>query len=55
MSCPVQEFNTLKKSLGSVTSFAALDTVEFMMPFLDVIRSEVRSVEKYVVFNAVLF
>jgi hypothetical protein len=55
MSCPVQEFNTLKKSLGSVTNFAALDTVEFMMPFLDVIRSEVGSVEKSVVFNAVLF
>jgi hypothetical protein len=38
-----QEFNTLKKSLGNVSNFAALDTVEFLMPFLDVIRSEVKT------------
>ena len=37
-----KEFNTLKKSLGNVNTFAALDTVEFLMPFLDVIRSEVK-------------
>ena len=30
----------LKKSLSSVKTFSDLDTVEFLMPFLDVIRSE---------------
>lgn len=34
----LQEFTALKKSLGSVETFADLDTVEFLMPFLDVIR-----------------
>ena len=36
----IKEFTALKKSLGNVASFADLDTVEFLMPFLDVIRSE---------------
>ena len=30
----------MKRSLGTVDSFSELDTVEFLMPFLDVIRSE---------------
>jgi len=36
----IKEFAALKKSLGSVETFGQLDTVEFLMPFLDVIRSE---------------
>ena len=36
----IKEFSALKKSLGNVNSFSELDTVEFLMPFLDVIRSE---------------
>ena len=36
----IKEFTTLKKSLNNVTDFTSLDTVEFLMPFLDVIRSE---------------
>jgi len=36
----IKEFSALKKSLGTVESFSELDTVEFLMPFLDVIRSE---------------
>lgn len=36
----IKEFLALKKSLGSVKTFSDLDTVEFLMPFLDVIRSE---------------
>jgi len=36
----IKEFTTLKRSLNSVTNFTELDTVEFLMPFLDVIRSE---------------
>jgi len=36
----IKEFLALKKSLGSVKTFNDLDTVEFLMPFLDVIRSE---------------
>ena len=36
----IKEFTTLKRSLNTVTDFTALDTVEFLMPFLDVIRSE---------------
>ena len=29
----------LQRSLGNVSSFSELDTVEFLMPFLDVIRN----------------
>eukprot|EP00090_Calanus_glacialis_P001547 TRINITY_DN11122_c0_g1_i1.p1 TRINITY_DN11122_c0_g1~~TRINITY_DN11122_c0_g1_i1.p1 ORF type:complete len:1921 (+),score=712.97 TRINITY_DN11122_c0_g1_i1:73-5835(+) len=36
----IKEFTTLKRSLNTVTDFNSLDTVEFLMPFLDVIRSE---------------
>ena len=36
----IKEFMALKKSLGLVADFGSLDTVEFLMPFLDVIRSE---------------
>jgi len=36
----IKEFATLKRSLNAVTDFTTLDTVEFLMPFLDVIRSE---------------
>ena len=34
----IKELMTLKKSLTSITSFNELNTVEFLMPFLDVIR-----------------
>lgn len=34
----IKELMTLKKSLSSVTQFSQLNTVEFLMPFLDVIR-----------------
>ena len=36
----IKELMTLKKSLSNVTEFETLNTVEFLMPFLDVIRSE---------------
>ena len=36
----IKEFLALKKSLSLVADFGSLDTVEFLMPFLDVIRSE---------------
>jgi len=36
----IKEFSILKRSLNTVTDFNSLDTVEFLMPFLDVIRSE---------------
>jgi len=36
----IKEFMALKKSLSLVADFGSLDTVEFLMPFLDVIRSE---------------
>lgn len=34
----MKELIVLKKSLSSVTEFDQLNTVEFLMPFLDVIR-----------------
>ena len=34
----IKELMTLKKFLTSITSFNELNTVEFLMPFLDVIR-----------------
>lgn len=34
----IKELITLKKSLAAVTDFIELNTVEFLMPFLDVIR-----------------
>ena len=34
----IKELMTLKKSLSSVTQFSQLNTVEFLMPFLDVTR-----------------
>ena len=34
----IKELMTLKKSLTSITYFNELNTVEFLMPFLDVIR-----------------
>lgn len=34
----MKELVVLKKSLSSVTDFDQLNTVEFLMPFLDVIR-----------------
>ena len=34
----IKELMTLKKSLASITYFNELNTVEFLMPFLDVIR-----------------
>ena len=34
----IKELMTLKKSLASITHFNELNTVEFLMPFLDVIR-----------------
>lgn len=34
----IKELITLKKSLAAVTEFIELNTVEFLMPFLDVIR-----------------
>ena len=34
----MKELVVLKKSLSSVTEFDQLNTVEFLMPFLDVIR-----------------
>ena len=34
----IKELIVLKKSLSSVTVFDQLNTVEFLMPFLDVIR-----------------
>merc|ERR550534_1477079 len=36
----MKELVVLKKSLSTVTEFDQLNTVEFLMPFLDVIRSE---------------
>ena len=36
----IKEFLTLKRALGQAQDFASLDTLEFLMPFLDVIRSE---------------
>ena len=34
----IKELIVLKKSLSSVTVFDQLNTVEFLMPFLDIIR-----------------
>ena len=34
----IKELMTLKKSIAAVTEFTELNTVEFLMPFLDVIR-----------------
>ena len=34
----IKELITLKKSLTTATDFKTLNTVEFLMPFLDVIR-----------------
>ena len=34
----IKELITLKKSLAAVTEFIEINTVEFLMPFLDVIR-----------------
>lgn len=34
----IKELITLKKSLSAATDFQQLNTVEFLMPFLDVIR-----------------
>ena len=34
----IKELITLKKSLSAATDFQHLNTVEFLMPFLDVIR-----------------
>jgi len=36
----IKEFTILKRTLNTATDFNSLDTVEFLMPFLDVIRSE---------------
>lgn len=36
----IKEFLTLKRALAQAQDFAGLDTLEFLMPFLDVIRSE---------------
>lgn len=37
----MKELIVLKKSLSSVTEFDQLNTVEFLMPFLDVIRLQI--------------
>ena len=34
----IKEFSSLKRRLATLPDFSALDTVEFLMPFLDVIR-----------------
>ena len=39
----IKELMTLKKSLCTVTEFSLLNTVEFLMPFLDVIRLKIRT------------